>query len=434
MAERTGKMKMKDLFSMKGKNIIGVNPPVQDFAFFDLWSKPLGLLYLLEKMRLNGNCVSLIDCIHEGAEGQKIFGREKIAKLEIEKPPIYKNIKRKYHQFGLCEQRIKTRLREMPKPDAVFLTSGMTYWYGGVKWMIDILHSELPKVPVILGGIYARLCPEHAAGLGADFIVTENWTPDVEHPAMDLYGRPPYGVTMTSFGCPFACSYCASHILWPDYIRRPLSEVIAEIDFQVQLGAADFAFYDDALLLNKEEYFYPLCREIVSLYGGKLRLHTPNGLHVREIDAGCACILRNSGFRTIRLSLESIDPGIATASSGKIARGEYSAAVKHLKSAGYSREECETYILLGLPGQSIGSVKETINFVHAAGGKPKLAEFSPIPGTPFFYEAAEKIPRLLTEPLLQNNSVYSSWISGEIIPEQLQELKNLARLNPEASD
>ena len=72
-------------------------------------------------------------------------------------------------------------------------------------------------------------------------------------------------------------------------------------------------------------------------------------------------------------------------------------------------------------------MKDTIDFVHAAGGKPKLAEFSPIPGTTSFNMAAEEMPELKTEPLLHNNSVYSSWISGNISPEELQELKDMAR-------
>ena len=35
-----------DLLSLRGARVLGVNPPVRDFAFMDLWSKPLGLLYL----------------------------------------------------------------------------------------------------------------------------------------------------------------------------------------------------------------------------------------------------------------------------------------------------------------------------------------------------------------------------------------------------
>jgi radical SAM superfamily enzyme YgiQ (UPF0313 family) len=244
---------------------------------------------------------------------------------------------------------------------------------------------------------------------------------------MDLYRKIPYGITMTSFGCPLRCKYCASHLLWPEYRRRPVAEVLEEINFQAQLGARDFAFYDDALLLEKEKYFYPLCEELTHRYGGTLAFHTPNGLHVRQIDEKCAETLRAANFRTIRLSLESIDPKIAGDSSGKVARGEYASAVKNLRAAGYTRTDCETYILLGLPGQSVESVRDTIKFVQDNGGKPKLAEFSPIPGTSSFEEAAVSMPALRTEPLLQNNSVYSSWLSHEISPETLQELKDLAR-------
>ena len=72
-------------------------------------------------------------------------------------------------------------------------------------------------------------------------------------------------------------------------------------------------------------------------------------------------------------------------------------------------------------------MKETIRFVWENGGTPKLAEFSPIPGTPHFEEAAAKLPGLRKEPLLQNNSVYCSYFSRDITPETLQELKDMAR-------
>jgi hypothetical protein len=138
-------------------------------------------------------------------------------------------------------------------------------------------------------------------------------------------------------------------------------------------------------------------------------------------------VMMAAGFKTLRLSLESIDPKVAGASSGKVARGEYAAAVRNLLAAGYSQKDCETYILLGLPGQSVDSVEDTIKFVLGSGGTPKLAEFSPIPGTPLFESAAAALPELRTEPLLHNNTVYSSYFSRAIAPETLQRLKDLAR-------
>ncbi len=419
-------IEMEELLSLSGKRILGVNPPVRDFAFMDLWSKPLGLLYILQSMKERCR-VELFDAVAAGSLGEKSFGRQKIKKTEIEKPEIYGDIPRRFNQFGLTSNEISVALAQIQRPDFIFLTSGMTYWYLGAREMITLMREAFPDTPIALGGIYAALCAEHAATLGADYIVRGHSEPSAPYPAMDLYGAPPYGVIMTSFGCPFSCRYCASNLLWPSYRRRGLSEVLTEIDYQAALGARDFAFYDDALLLEKENFFYPLCRELSTRYGNKLRLHTPNGLHVRQIDARCAAALAENNFRTIRLSLESVDPKVAADSSGKVARGEYAAAVKNLRAAGYSREDCETYILLGLPGQDTASVRETIDFVWQNGGTPKLAEFSPIPGTPYFEEAAQKLPALRTAPLLQNNSVYCSYLAREIAPERLQELKDSAR-------
>ncbi len=423
-----GKIDTGTLLSLKGLNVLGVNPPVRDFAFMDLWSKPLGLLYILQTLRAD-NEVSLLDCVAFAACGEKSFGRSKIKKTEIEKPEVYRGIPRRYHHFGITGGDIKKYIAEMPAPDVILVTSAMTYWYPGVRWAIERLSEIFPDVPILLGGIYASLMPEHAALLGADYIVCGRCEPAAPYPAMDLYKAPGYGVVMTSFGCPFSCRYCASGVLWPRYHRRPLDAVLKEIDFQASLGARDFAFYDDALLLDKEDLFYPLCREVRDRYRGALRLHTPNGLHVRQIDARCADILFETGFKTIRLSLESIDPRVAHDSSSKVAAKEYASAVKALLAAGYAPADCETYILAGLPGQDIGSVRESIMFVRECGGVPKLAEFSPIPGTPYFEDAARLLPELRTEPLLQNNSVYCSYFSKSIAPGVLQELKDLARGN-----
>ena len=421
----------KELLSLSGVKILGVNPPVLDFAFMDLWSKPLGLLYLLQSMKQNSS-VRLLDCVALGAVGDKGFGRKKIKKTETEKPEIYKAVPRRYSRFGLTAAETAAALAKEERPDIIFVTSGMTYWYPGVEQVIKELREAFPEVPVALGGIYASLCPEHASAVGADWLVQAGSEPAAPFPAMELYGRPSYGIIMTSFGCPFSCRYCASSVLWPRYRRRSLDEVLAEVDYQVKLGALDFAFYDDALLLEKESFFYPLCHELKSRYEGRLRLHTPNGLHVRQIDGRCAETLMESGFKTIRLSLESVDPKVEHDSSDKVSQREYATAVKNLHAAGSSSEDCETYILLGLPGQELQSVKATIAFARENGGTPKLAEFSPIPGTPYFEEAARKLPELRREPLLQNNSVYCSFFSDEISPEELQQLKDLARLQSPA--
>lgn len=409
---------------LKGKRILGVNPPVFDFAYMDLWSKPLGLLFLLQDLR-KYNDVALLDCIALASKGEKSYGRTKTIKTEIDKPEVYKGIPRKFYHYGLQKEQIVHWLEDHYRgesPDYILVTSAMTYWYLGVKWTIDLLKSLYPEAKIILGGIYASLCTDHALQLGADLVTSDRSEPTAAYPAFDLYDTVPYGVLMTSFGCPFSCRYCASRILWPCYHRRSLDSVIQDFRFQKSLGVHDFAFYDDALLLDKKDFFYKLTEEIAE--DPDIRLHTPNGLHVRQIDEECAQILFQRNFKTIRLSLESIDPKVVHDSSDKVARAEYSMAVKNLHEAGYSTEDCETYILVGLPNQDLQSAKDTIAFVKDCGGMPKLAEYSPIPGTSYFEEIVKKFPMLKTEPLIQNNTVYCSYFSKDISPSDLQDLKN----------
>ncbi|ADE56469.1 MULTISPECIES: B12-binding domain-containing radical SAM protein [Aminobacterium] len=414
------------LKSLHNKTILGINPPVFDFAYFDFWAKPLGLLYILETLREQKNSVYLIDCIYEGRETPKTFGRYKPLRRKVEKPACYSHIPRKYYHFGMEEEDFLERLKKTPTPDVILLTSGMTYWYPGIQWCLDRVKRIFPHTPVLLGGFYAQLCPEHARTIGANGVQTAPLCLESPYPALDLYNQPEYGVIMTSWGCPLHCQYCASKLLWPCFRQREVEEIIHEISFQERIPTVrDMAFYDDALLINKEFHFYPLCGRLRKSFS-HLRFHTPNGLHVREIDEKCARVLFDTGFKTIRLSLESTDPIIQKASSEKVSEHQYVKAVTHLLRAGYSQEDIETYILIGLPGQRFESVKNAIEFVHSLGAVAKTAEYSPIPGTMMFEASAQKHPQLTTEPLLQNNTAYCGYISKEISPEELQILKNMA--------
>ena len=85
---------------------------------------------------------------------------------------------------------------------------------------------------------------------------------------------------------------------------------------------------------------------------------------------------------------------------------EFRQAIKYLKRAGYSGEEIGVYIMVGLPGQRVGEVEESIAYVKETGAKPMLVEYSPIPHTPLF-EKAKRMSQfdLENEPLFHNNSI-----------------------------
>ena len=45
------------------KTILLVNPWIHDFSAYDLWMKPLGLLYIGSLLRLRGFAIQLLDCV-----------------------------------------------------------------------------------------------------------------------------------------------------------------------------------------------------------------------------------------------------------------------------------------------------------------------------------------------------------------------------------
>ena len=408
---------------LKGQKVLGLNPPVYDFSAFDLWAKPLGLLNTLAFLKEQGREIFFFDSLYEAREKKLKFGRWQITKTEVSKPKAYAHIPRRYFRFALAAENLKMRLAKMPTPDIILITSIMTYWYLGVFEAVQMVKEIWPQVPVVVGGIYASLCPEHALLSGADYVLQGNLPGRAKKTPLYLYEAPSYGIISTSYGCPFHCQYCASKVLAPKFEPRPLEEILADLDEQLADGTiSDLAFYDDALLWDKENLFYPLCEYLQKNYP-HLQLHTPNGLAAGQIDETCAGILQGTGFKTVRLSLEGIDRYTQKLSSDKIAKTAFTQAVKNLLKAGYQAENIDAYVLAGLPGQEVVDLIASLDYVRSLGLKAKICEFSPIPQTPLFAAAVEKIPALAQEPLWHNNTIYTTYVSGAIKVEELAALK-----------
>ena len=415
----------------RAPHVLLISPWIFDFAAYNFWIKPLGLLYIASLLRKNGFRITLIDCLD--FREKKKYGDGKFFRTKIKKPLPVVSFPRNYCQYGMPEEFLLKRLSLIEeKPDLIGITSAMTYWYPGVFRLIELLRKIFGKVPIVLGGIYATLCYEHAKEhSGADFVFNgrgewkalkfiseltdvELKTPDSErqanalpYPSFDLYPSVDYVCILTSRGCPFQCVYCASPVLTKRFIRRDPFEVLKEIEHWVtRYEVKNIAFYDDALLIEPDKYIIPLLKEIVRR-GIPASLHAPNGLHVREIGRELADLLFCAGFKTVRLGFETSSEVAQRETGGKVNNQEFQWAVKSLKEAGYFSEEIGAYVLAGLPGQRVGEVEESISFVREAGARPYLVEYSPVPHTRLFEIAKERSSfDLENEPLFHNNSIF----------------------------
>ena len=410
-------------------HILLVNPWITDFAAYNLWIKPLGLLRIASLLRRNGFRITLIDCLDYLAKTKR-YGDGKFLKTKIEKPLPIKSIPRNFCRYGIPEEILLKRLSKLEeRPDVIGITSGMTYWYPGVFRVIEIAKKVFCNASIILGGTYATLCFEHATKhSGADIVfngraqsevlkliseLTGSEIPNSQsairvenYPAFDLYSQLDYVCMATTRGCSLKCSYCASPFLAKGFFRRNPLEVADEIEcWTGKYGVNNIAFYDDALLIEPSKHIIPVLKEIIKR-DIHCNFHTPNGLHIREMDEETASLLFRTGFKTIRLGFETSNEATQLETGGKVDNQAFEQAVKYLKGAGYSGKEIGVYIMMGLPGQSIKEVEESIAFVKEKGARPMLAEYSPIPHTPLF-EKAKRMSQfdLENEPLYHNNSI-----------------------------
>jgi radical SAM superfamily enzyme YgiQ (UPF0313 family) len=415
-------------------------------------------------LRAQGYNLRVLDCldVHDSRlqaipgikpATRRAFGTGKFYRTQVPKPSFLRQFDRNYYRFGITPEMFQESLLEGVKPDAVLVTSTMTYWYPGVQESIRLVKEHYPDVSVVLGGIYATLCREHAiSNSGADHVLSgpgetqilkllekltgyssEKPSPNLEldtlpRPAFDLLPQLDYICTLTSRGCPFRCPYCASDLLFPQFIRRDPIEVVDELEYwHEKYSIVNVAFYDDALLLDASAHILALLAE-VRRRELPLHFHTPNGLHISGLSAEVCEALFLAGFKTVRLGLETGDDQRQQQLGAKVKPGAFSSAMANLNKAGFQPEQIGVYLLCGLPGQEPNEVGQSIRMVLDHGARPHLAEYSPIPGTPLWSESLSCSPfDLANEPLYHNNSLLPCQ-SEHFGLEELQELKQLCRV------
>ncbi len=444
----------------KKPRILCVNPFIHDFAAYDVWASPMGLLLLAALLRDRSFPVDYIDCLcrfhpRSGKIPPDKQGRGPYLKTPLPLPPGLETMKRRFSRYGIPPEWFREDLKNTLRPDLVLVTSMMTYWAGGVRETIGIIRETWPDVPVVLGGIYATLYADHARRhSGADrvvegpgehvlFEVVEEFTgarietrpesltlDNLPYPAFDLQRHIAHIPVRTSVGCPNRCAYCASGVLAPTFSRRSPEKVVDEIMFwHRRHGVIDFAFYDDALLTGSGIHARRIFEGIIE-QKATLRFHTPNALHVREIDDSMAVLMRKAGFYTLRLGVESTDFSERKNLDQKVTETDFHRAVTALKNAGFKKEQIGAYLLTGLPGQTLAEVERSIRGVLAAGITPVMTHYTPIPHTALWDEAVKHSPfPLEKDPVYTNNSIWPCLDQG-FSWEDMTRLRRLARSGP----
>lgn len=419
--------------------VLLVNPPIYDFAAYDFWLKPYGMLKVAGFLRHAAE-LSLFDYLdreHPLSQAANLrrdaWQRGSFLSQEIEKPTVFRSIPRKYHRFGLPRQLFRQHLQENGPFDVVLIQSVMTYWYLGIAEVIEDIKTYCPQAKTVLGGVYATLCGSHAKQLSVALILNGSkleplWQmlgvePDVQGlPYWEGYPELKVGVLKLAQGCPFRCSYCSVPKVDPRFYGHPQESSLRAVEMLINNGVTDIAFYDDALLYQPEHILSPFLKEFMKRHGDTgVHFHTPNALNARFITEELAELMIESGFKTFHLGFESSAYEWHRHTDRKVYSHELERAVERLVAAGAKREYITAYLIMGHPQGELQNVEASIRFVQDVGIRCMLAEFSPIPGTPDGEACRRWVD--LDEPLWHNKTAFPIIRLGW---KEVQRLKGLA--------
>jgi len=440
--------------------ILLVNPPLYDFSAYDFWLKPYGMLRVAGFLRTCAS-LSLFDYMDRlsplvpapapqpvsasaraanskrrlpVARARKFradqWGRGEFYSEDAPRPECLGRIRRRYHRFGIPRAAFRRFLRGDGPFDVALVQTGMTYQYLGVREVIEDLRAACPATKIVLGGVYATLCPQHARTLDADLVVSGpnldplwrflNVVPQTDGlPAWELYPRLSSGVLKLTDGCPFSCTYCSVPKVYPGFSARPLERTLAEFDCLCRLGAQNIAFYDDALLYQAERVLEPFLRAVLKR-GAGVNFHTPNAINARFVTKDLARLMIEAGFKVIYLGFESSAAAWQQETGGKVSSDELARAVEHLVAAGADPRHLHAYLMLGHPRAELQNVEASMRYAGSLGIRLMLAEFSPIPGTPDGELCRQWVD--LDEPLNHSKTAFPIVLLGEA---EVNRLKNL---------
>lgn len=446
-------------------------PPLYDFAAFDLFSKPLGLMRIGLWLEEGGWDTHLINALdyrdrlslqrlgppRRRSNGSGKFFRQPSPFPGSYPPPGEEGRLPRFARYGILQEALRSQLisffQEGP-PAMVFISGAMTYWYGGLQEAVSMVRQAARDVglsgsavpPLVCGGIYPSLMPEHCRKVcRPDYVMINGphawddlraWGRRRALPLPDgapgrsyrLYDTVPAEAAVLELnrGCPLSCHYCASSRLIPRFSSGGAEAALAQLDSLYQHGTRHFAFYDDALLVAPEEGILLFLEGLRSRQLQDVFFHLPNALHMKALTPSLLAAMDQAGFQEFRMGYESSSESFHQQRDGKVSSETLDRCRHTFLEAGVPLARGTLYVLAGLPGQDPDEVEASVRRGNEAGFTVRLAWYSPVPGTALWEESCQQSVYPLAEEPLYHNNTFFPMESPRFTRSEMQRLKTLA--------
>jgi len=195
----------------------------------------------------------------------------------------------------------------------------------------------------------------------------------------------PFCFVVTSRGCPAGCKYCIKHVSYQWSVRLLSPErVVQEIKSLYERGIKNIHMYADLFTVNRDQVM-AIC-ELIIKEGLKIKW-TCNS-RVDYVDEEMLSMMGRAGCWMISWGIESGNEAVLKKAAKGANPKKAHQALTWARNAGIKNWG---YFIIGLPGETVETIRETIDL--AKGLPLEIALFhvaAPYPGTPFFFEVVEK--------------------------------------------
>lgn len=162
----------------------------------------------------------------------------------------------------------------------------------------------------------------------------------------------------TTRGCPFQCSYCSAGTKAYAIVRKKsVDQVIAEMKYFIALGHKNFYFYDDEFAIDMKRA-KAICRRIID---EKLDIKWACYNTTNLVDEELISLMAASGCHLIRYGVESGDMELHRKLDTYLDEAEVLKAFDLTHKYGIF---VDTFILVGLPGETHESLKKTYRLLR----------------------------------------------------------------------
>lgn len=285
-----------------------------------------------------------------------------------------------------------------------------------IRDLMDVLEDKVDERPENIKLIFEKHDPNYAPAANVDgqvdmraikglvwrdgeeinvnltrpFIADLNDMPHPMHHLLPMqdYRMPlikgPFTFIVTSRGCPAGCTYCIKHVSYQFSVRlRSPENIMEELWILKKQGMNNIHMYADLFTVNRDQVI-GLCKLMIEQ---NINIRWTCNSRVDYVDEEMLSMMGKAGCWLISWGIESGSEQILRHARKGAYPDKAERALRWARSAGIKNWG---YFIIGLPGETEETIRETIDF--SKGLPLDIALFhvaAPYPGTPFFFEVVK---------------------------------------------